>query len=55
MSWILLTGLAWVLLAVAVAAIVGRAVALADRHEAPAAWTDDVDRFLEQHASTTGA
>ena len=54
MTWILLAGIAWVLLGLAVATVVGRAVRLADEEAAPATWTDEVSRFLEQHARATG-
>jgi hypothetical protein len=54
MPWIALAGLTWVLVALAVAAVVGRAVRLADQDAAPAAWTDEIDRYLEQHARSTG-
>jgi hypothetical protein len=54
MTWILLAGLAWVLLGFAVAAVLGRAVRLADQEAAPAAWTDEVDRYLEHHARASG-
>jgi hypothetical protein len=52
MTW-LLVALAWLLLACAVAAVVGHAIQLADEDAAPAAWTDEVDAFL-QRSTTRG-
>jgi hypothetical protein len=54
MTWIMLGGLAWVLVALVVAVVLGRAVRLADREGAPADWLDEVDRFLRGDARTTG-
>jgi hypothetical protein len=51
MTW-LLVALAWMLLACAVAAVVGHGIRLADEDVAPAPWTDEVDAFLQR--STTG-
>jgi hypothetical protein len=44
MAWVLVAGLTWLLLAVVVALVVGRAVHLAEHPSSPA-WLDDADRF----------
>jgi hypothetical protein len=51
MTWLLIA-LAWTLLACAVAAVVGNGIRLADEDVAPAAWTDEIDAFLQR--STAG-
>jgi hypothetical protein len=54
MPVILCAVLAWLLLSFAFAAVLGRAVRIADEDAAPAAWTDEVDQFLLEHGRTTG-
>ena len=50
MAWVLVAALAWVLLAVPVAVVIGRSIRLADQRATPASWTDQVDKFLQGQA-----
>jgi hypothetical protein len=50
MTW-LLVGLTWLLLAFAVAVVIGRGIRIADQRLAPAAWTAEVDAFLRQESA----
>jgi uncharacterized membrane protein len=50
MTWVLVTALAWVLLAVPVAVVIGRSIRLADPQAATAPWIDQVERYLQERA-----
>jgi hypothetical protein len=52
MTW-LFVALTWMLLALAVALVGARGIRLADASSAPAAWTDEVDAFLQHHSVCT--
>ena len=49
MAVVLVAALAWVLLALCVALLMGRGIRLADERT-PTTWTDEVERFLRQEA-----
>ena len=46
MTWVAIIGIGWLLAALGLALLLGRGIALADRAEAAAAWTDEVELFL---------
>jgi hypothetical protein len=50
MTWVLIAGSTWVLVAPAVALVVGRCIRSAAEDIAPAGWTDEVDDFLRARA-----
>ncbi|WP_158545964.1 hypothetical protein [Blastococcus sp. TF02A-30] len=50
MTWLLITGLIWAVLAVGLAVVVSRGIRLADAADRPAAWTSDVERYLRDQA-----
>jgi hypothetical protein len=50
MAW-LLVALTWMLLALVVALVAARGIRLADASATPAAWTDEVDAFLQRHSA----
>lgn len=55
MTWLLITAFAWFVLAAGLAVLVGRGIRMADAAETPAAWTDDVERYLRDRSSTSSA
>jgi hypothetical protein len=54
MTLIMLGVVGWLLSSCAFAAVLGRAVRVADEDAAPAAWTDEVDQFLLDHGRASG-
>jgi hypothetical protein len=50
MPWLLIAGLAWTVLAVTGAVILGRGIRLADERASAGPWTDQADQFLRQQA-----
>lgn len=51
MTWLLITALAWLVLAAGLAVLLGRGIRMADEAEFPAAWTADVERYLRERSS----
>ena len=45
----------WLVLAFLMAVVAGRGIDLADRGTTPAAWTDDIDAYLQQQSPDTDA
>ena len=55
MTWLLVIGLTWTLLALVAAVVVGYYIRSASSTAAAAAWTDEVDHFLrDQQPRTRG-
>ncbi|MGY1846846.1 hypothetical protein [Blastococcus sp. SYSU DS1021] len=50
MTWLLVIGLSWTLLALGAAVVVGRGIRSANTPAAPAAWTDEVEKHLRQQS-----
>lgn len=51
MTWLAIIGIAWTVLALGLALLLGRGIALADRAERPASWTDEVEVFLREQTA----
>jgi len=51
MTSLVLIALTWTLVGLCVGLVVGWTIRLANADAAPAAWTDDVDRFLQAETS----
>jgi hypothetical protein len=49
MTWLLVAPV-WMLLAFAVAGVVGRGIRLADERLVSNAWTEEIDAFLQRHS-----
>lgn len=50
MTWLVIGGLAWLLLALAMAVAMGRGIRVADERASADALTGQVDRFLRERA-----
>jgi hypothetical protein len=52
MTWLLVAALAWVLLALPLALVLGRGLRMVDDSASRRSWVDEVERYVHEQAAT---